>query len=110
VDPEELREVEPHASGVAAIKIPSTRIVDFVGVAKAFAEIAEELGGELRLGAEVTEVSEDAGGAEILAGGEVLRARILINCAGLHSDRGPRSVGFVPGSRRSYRSGASTTN
>ena len=54
IGPEELNEIEPHAAGIAALKVQSTGIVDFVGTAKAFARRAEAEGGELRIGAEVT--------------------------------------------------------
>ena len=34
IGPEELGELEPHATGIAALKVPSTGIVDFVGVTR----------------------------------------------------------------------------
>src|ERR671915_1303647 len=58
IGPEELKELEPHATGVAALKVPSTGIVDFVGVTTAFAKMVAREGGELRTGAEVTDISE----------------------------------------------------
>ena len=85
--PDELKELEPHATGLAALKVPSTGIVDFVGVAGAFARMVSEEGGELRTGAEVTGISETGDRVELRAAGETIRARVLINCAGLHSDR-----------------------
>lgn len=87
IGPEELNEVEPHAAGIAALKVQSTGIVDFVGTAKAFARRAEAEGGELRLGAEVTGISETGSRVELRTAGERFRARVLINCAGLQSDR-----------------------
>jgi L-2-hydroxyglutarate oxidase len=87
IGPEELGELEPHATGLAALKVPSTGIVDFVGVAEAFAKIVAEEGGELRTGTEVTGISETVDGVEVRAGGESFRAGALVNCAGLHSDR-----------------------
>ena len=87
IGPEELKEIEPHAAGIAALKVPSTGIVDFVGAATAFARRVEEEGGELRLGAEVTGISETGSGVELRTAGERFRARVLINCAGLQSDR-----------------------
>ncbi|CAA9431295.1 MAG: L-2-hydroxyglutarate oxidase [uncultured Rubrobacteraceae bacterium] len=89
IGPNQLKELEPHAAGIAALKVPSTGIVDFVGVAKAFARTVSKKGGELRTGAEVTGIyEENADGVEVrVSGGEGLRARALVNCAGLHSDR-----------------------
>ena len=85
--PEELKELEPHATGIAALKVPSTGIVDFVGVTTAFAKMVAREGGELRTGAEVTDISETGDRVELRTRGESFRARVLVNCAGLHSDR-----------------------
>ena len=87
IGPEELKELEPHATGIAALKVPSTGIVDFVGVTTAFAKMVAREGGELRTGAEVTGISETGDGVELRTPGESFRARVLVNCAGLHSDR-----------------------
>src|SRR5918994_849092 len=87
IGPGELKELEPHAAGIAALKVPSTGIVDFVGVAKNLAKMVAEKGGELRAGAEVTDISESGDGVELRAAGKRFRARALINCAGLQSDR-----------------------
>ena len=87
IGPQELEELEPHATGIAALRVPSTGIVDFVGVTDAFARIVAEEGGELRTGAEVTGLSETGDEVEVRTNGENLRARALVNCAGLQSDR-----------------------
>src|SRR5437016_7450256 len=47
---DELREVEPHARGVAALHSPHTGIVDFGAVARALATDVEAAGGQIRLG------------------------------------------------------------
>lgn len=87
IGPEELGELEPYATGLAALKVPSTGIVDFVGVAGAFARMIADEGGELRVGTEVTGISETGDRVELRTSGESIRVRVLINCAGLHSDR-----------------------
>jgi len=99
IGPEELKELEPHAVGIAALKVPSTGIVDFVGVAKTFAKMVAEKGGELRAGAEVTGISESGDGVELRAAGKSFRARALINCAGLQSDRVAALGGVEAGAR-----------
>lgn len=91
----ELAEVEPHVAGIAALMVPSAGIVDFVGVTEAFARIVRERGGELRLGTRVTDISENESGVEVRTGAdETFRARTLINCAGLYSDRVARLAGI----------------
>jgi (S)-2-hydroxyglutarate dehydrogenase len=99
IGPEELREIEPHASGLAALKVPSTGIVDFAKVAEAFAAIVKENGGQLRTGTEVKSISETGGAVVMRADRGAFRARRLVNCAGLHSDRVARLCGVEPGTK-----------
>ena len=87
IRPDELEELEPHAAGLAALKVPETGIVDFTQVAEAFATVVEEKGGELRKSTEVEDVSETEDEVEISTSRGTFRARSLVNCAGLHSDR-----------------------
>ena len=54
VGPERLREIEPYAAGIKAIFSPNTGIVDFVGVAHAYARSVQERGGEIVVGHRVT--------------------------------------------------------
>jgi (S)-2-hydroxyglutarate dehydrogenase len=96
IGPEELKELEPHASGLAAIKVPSTGIVDFAQVAEAFAALVEEKGGQLRAGTEVESISERDGAVVMGTNRGTFRARALINCAGLQSDRVARLCGVDP--------------
>ena len=99
IGPEELKELEPHATGIAALKVPSTGIVDFVGVTAAFAKMVARESGELRTGAEVTGISETGDGVELRTPGESFRARVLVNCAGLHSDRVAALSGVEAGAK-----------
>src|SRR5918999_1470108 len=96
---EELKEIEPHASGLAAIKVPSTGIVDFAKVAEAFAALVEEKGGQLRAGTEVKAISETDRAVVMRTNKGTFRARALVNCAGLHSDRVARLCGVDPGTK-----------
>jgi L-2-hydroxyglutarate oxidase len=94
---EELHEYEPHVRGVAGLHVPDTGIVDFTAVTIAYARKVREAGGEVHTGARLLAVHRD--GSEIVLGttaGEV-RARHLVNCAGLQSDRVARLCGTDPG-------------
>jgi 2-hydroxyglutarate dehydrogenase len=86
--PDELREVEPAAAGVAALHSPQTGMVDFAAVAAACARDVEANGGEIRAGAPVRAVLDRPDGVEVvLDGGEVLRAPRAVSCGGAWSDR-----------------------
>ncbi len=65
VGPEELREIEPHARGVAALHSPATGVVDFREVARALADDVRAAGGEMRLGYEVSGVDTSNGGVRL---------------------------------------------
>lgn len=90
---EELRRVEPHVQGVAALHSPRTAIVDFLAVARAYGAEVEAGGGVVRTGAGVARVREGAEPVIELEGGEQLAADRVIVCAGLESDRLARASG-----------------
>ena len=94
---EELADYEPHVAGIDGLWVPTTGIVDFPGVTEAYARLVREQGGEVRLRSRVENIitypDEIALETEL---GEV-RAKHLVNCAGLQSDRIARLAGLDPG-------------
>jgi (S)-2-hydroxyglutarate dehydrogenase len=99
IGPEELEELEPHATGLAALRVPSTGIVDFTKVAGAFAALVGEKGGELRARTEVVSISETGRAVVVHTNRGSFRARTLVNCAGLYSDRVALLCGVETGTR-----------
>jgi L-2-hydroxyglutarate oxidase LhgO len=95
VGPERLRELEPHAAGIRGLHSPGTGIIDFRRVALAYGDEVRALGGAILLGHEVRGLTR-VGDEEVLATsrGDV-RARFVIACAGLHSDRVAALTGGV---------------
>ena len=49
IGPERLRELEPHATGIRALHVPSTGIIDFSRVAHTYARLVEDGGGTILL-------------------------------------------------------------
>ena len=90
--PEQIAEWEPHAAGIAAIRVPEEGIVDYRAVSRALAEEIGRLGGEVRFEAEVRKLSRK-GSWRIETSGADCEADFLINCAGLQSDRVSRLAG-----------------
>jgi L-2-hydroxyglutarate oxidase len=82
-----LADLEPHVTGLAGLHVPSTGIVDFAGVCEAVAARLLDKGHDLRLGHAVTGIAEEGDRVVVETSGERLSARVLVNCAGLHSDR-----------------------
>lgn len=94
---EEMKEVEPEVEGITALWVPEAGLVDFAEVARAIARRVEALGGEIRCGFRVRTVVQENGRLRIAADDDVVRARTLVNCAGLQSDRLARLCGADPG-------------
>ncbi len=93
----ELRDIEPHASGLRALYVPSTGITDYGAVCEKYAELVQIQGGTIQTSAAVTGVR--CGSSEIIVhsgAGDFTTSR-LINCAGLFSDRIARLAGDKPG-------------
>lgn len=85
---EELRELEPHAAGLQAIHSPYTAILSFAEVARALARSLREGGVSFRLGMAVVGGTVTNEGVRLVGQhGQELRARQVVNCAGLYSDR-----------------------
>ncbi|WP_436530299.1 L-2-hydroxyglutarate oxidase [Actinoplanes sp. HUAS TT8] len=93
VDPAGIREIEPHAAGLAALHSPETAITDFPGVARAFADDIIAAGGEVRFGWPVDGITDRSGRTEVTSGENRLVVDRLIICAGIYSDRVARLAG-----------------
>jgi L-2-hydroxyglutarate oxidase LhgO len=96
LQPEEVREIEPHCSAVLGIWVPSTGITDYAAVSRKYAEIIAAQGGTISTGTEVRRVLPR--GAELMVESTrgTFAAKYVINCAGLHSDRVSRMAGQKP--------------
>jgi (S)-2-hydroxyglutarate dehydrogenase len=91
--PAELRAIEPHVRGIAALHSPETAIVDFGAVARKLAADAEARGATIRTGSEVTGIRQNGNVEVATATGERLPFDRVIVCAGLHTDRVARLAG-----------------
>ncbi|MCS7023786.1 MAG: L-2-hydroxyglutarate oxidase [Bryobacteraceae bacterium] len=94
--PEQFREIEPHAAGVAALSVPQEGIVDYPVVARVLAQQIEQQGGSVKTRSEVIAIRREASRWLILTRSGEYPADLLINCAGLHSDRVAALSGCPP--------------
>ncbi|WNI16241.1 L-2-hydroxyglutarate oxidase [Actinacidiphila sp. ITFR-21] len=98
--PAQIAEYEPEVAGLAAIHVGSTGICDFGAVAAVLARLVTEAGGTIVYGERVTAIERAADDeVAVRTGAATYRTRVLINCAGLHSDRVARLAGTDPGMR-----------
>jgi len=84
--PEQIRECEPHAAGLAAIRVPQEGIVDFKAAAEAMANEIISRGGEVHYSSEVTKLRH-AGSWHISTRAGDYDSDLIINCGGLQCDR-----------------------
>ncbi|MFE2583873.1 L-2-hydroxyglutarate oxidase [Streptomyces sp. NPDC059378] len=91
----QITEYEPEVRGLAAIHVGTTGVCDFAAVAR---RLAEASGAEIRYGAQVVRIDRrpERGVAVRTARGDVVRGRVLVNCAGLHCDEVARLTGDEP--------------
>lgn len=99
IGPERLREIEPHTAGVKALWSPATGIIDYVKVTAAYAARFQEYGGDIYNDAAVQAISGVSGDITVETVRGTLRAKHLINCAGLYADRVARMMGEDTGVR-----------
>lgn len=96
IGPDRLRELEPHAAGLQAIHVPETGIVDYSAVSERLAERIRDMGGELRTRAKVERIVPVNGTTMVYSTAGTIKTRLVINCAGLQSDRVAALSGWAP--------------
>jgi L-2-hydroxyglutarate oxidase LhgO len=102
LSPDELREIEPHAAGLAAIRVPEEGIVDYPQVCRELVKEIRGRGGEVVVNARVHGIRRDGAGWRVLSTAGDHPCDRLVTCAGLYSDRvaaltgRPRDVRIVP--------------
>jgi len=83
----EIREIEPHATGVAALHSPATGVVDFAEVAASFGRDLAASGGSVATGSPVGALEPAGNAISVRHACGATRARAVVTCAGAWSDR-----------------------
>ncbi|KDM89755.1 L-2-hydroxyglutarate oxidase [Photobacterium galatheae] len=102
LDAEALRLREPQITGLGAIFVPSTSIVDYRRVTEAMAQDFQAKGGQIALHTEVTAIAENDDAITLTcrqpgvpsAEPFAVRGRFLVSCGGLMADRLTRMLGL----------------
>lgn len=94
INKEKLAELEPHASGAAAIYVPCAGIVDFTGVCEKLKTLIEEKNGEVKFNHAVHGIRDTGHEIEVKTSNGHFVTSCLINCAGLYSDHLARKAGI----------------
>ncbi|HSS98400.1 MAG TPA: L-2-hydroxyglutarate oxidase, partial [Terriglobales bacterium] len=96
LNPEQIREIEPHCSGLRGLFVPQTGIADYPAVCEKYAELITSRGGTVRKGTKVTGFATKNSETVVETTKGNFSTRHVINCAGLHSDRMSRLAGEKP--------------
>lgn len=84
----EIKEIEPHVHGLEGIWVPYTGIIDYKTVCEKYAECLQKLDGEILFGEKVTDIRNRNTHSEVVsATGKVFETKLVVNCAGLYSDK-----------------------
>jgi L-2-hydroxyglutarate oxidase len=93
---EELKEIEPHASGLRALVVPLTGITDYAAVCDKYGELVSAQGGTILTSTAVTGLKRLSDEVVIETNRGAFSSSSLINCAGLFSDRISQMAGDDP--------------
>ena len=99
LNPQQIKEIEPHAAGIAAIHVPQEGIVDYPGVCEKLGELIRTSGGEIKLGTRVEKFVQKAGGWTVETSTGDFQSKFVITCGGLHADRLVRAAGQKPAAK-----------
>ena len=94
IDGPELRRREPHVTGVGALVVPSTGIVDYRRITEVLADQVRAKGGTVLLGVEVDDIAENSERVQVSGPAGSWTARSLVVCAGLQADRMAKLAGI----------------
>ncbi|MEM6814398.1 MAG: L-2-hydroxyglutarate oxidase [Bacteroidota bacterium] len=93
LEKEELKEYEPHVNGIKGLHMPQTGIVDYKEVINKYAEKYMHFGGEIFSSNKLVKFEEAKGFIHVHSASERLTTKVVINCAGLHSDQVAKMTG-----------------
>ena len=83
----ELTELEPNVTGLGALHLPRTGIVDYRLIAEQLRDLIVAAGGEVRTDQRVTAITESSTGVRVSTDSLELTCDHLVVCGGLQADR-----------------------
>ena len=99
VDPEQIKEIEPHVKAIRALWAPKTGIVDYRKVAAAYVDRIRARGGDIHFNSKLKKVKKNGAITTLETASGEYETKNVINCGGLHSDLVAEMMGVNPGVR-----------
>lgn len=96
LDKKEIQEIEPYVTGIKGIYVPQTGIIDYLHVSKKFLEKVLQNNGIIKFGEKVTNITQKNGKITVISDKNTYESDILINCAGLYSDKITKMTMNIP--------------
>jgi len=96
IERDRLKELEPHTAGIKAIHVPEAGIISYRQVCERLARLVQDHGQAVLTGCRVVGVVRERNSSIIQSTKGEFDVRLVVNCAGLHSDRVTRLSGDDP--------------
>jgi (S)-2-hydroxyglutarate dehydrogenase len=93
VSKEELNAIEPHVRGIRGIVVPETGIVNYTTIAQKYAELIQQNGSSINLDEKVMRIVPEKSSVRVETNRGNYETRLIVNCAGLYSDKIARMTG-----------------
>jgi len=93
LNPQEIKEIEPHATGLAAIHVPQEGIVDYPAVCEKLGELIRQAGGEIRLTTRLKKAHFLSPDWNLTTSAGTFQTKFIVACGGLQADRLVRATG-----------------
>ncbi|MBX2975846.1 MAG: L-2-hydroxyglutarate oxidase [Ignavibacteriaceae bacterium] len=93
---DELKEYEPHVNGICGLFVEETGIVDYTDVTNAYRKLIELKGGIVRTSSKFIGLESKFGKHFVNSTNGVHETNVVVNCAGLYSDRVAKLCGIEP--------------
>jgi (S)-2-hydroxyglutarate dehydrogenase len=84
---DDLKAYEPYVNGLEGFFVPQTGIVDYTKVSEVLARKIDELGGRISFDSKVENIHIGSHQVEVVTNKDTYTADLMINCAGLYSDK-----------------------
>jgi L-2-hydroxyglutarate oxidase len=96
ISKQEIKEHEPYANGILGLYVPETGIVDYSLVTNKYVEIIMKNGGTVFKSTKFLNLVKKNGEMILETNKGEIRTKVLVNCAGLQSDRVAQKCGVNP--------------
>lgn len=97
IDAREIKQIEPHSAGIAAIHVPESGIVDYPAVCDRLRDLLKNAGHTVELGQKITGIETSSSHVQLsTASGRRFEVGFLVTCGGLYSDQLAKMSGLKP--------------